>query len=610
MKEQPPPPEAIRQSLARVVKSRGFSDSGRLPAFLEYLVERTLSGDTGRLKESVLGVEVFQRDPGYDPRIDPIVRVEARRLRARLEDYYGSHGKDEPLRITLPKGAYRPAFETVSQLPATAPTTGRWRILAGAGAILLVVIAVSLYSLRKPVSAAPATVAILPFANVGGDPQNDYFSDGLSEEILDRLARLPGLKVVARSVMAEFRGQPLPLSDVAAKVSATVVVEGSVRRQGDRLRVTARLTNPADGAALWSQSYERNIHDVFAIQDEIAQSIANALRVNLRGGESTLSALRATQNIGAYNAYLKGRHQLNLSSIEGMKRAAAYFEEAISLEPGYGPAHASLSVTYALLGYYEALPAETAWPTARRAAERAIQIAPQLPDSHAALGQILAFHDWKWKEAEAEFRRAIQLDDSSAVAHGLYAISVLTPQARWPEALAEFRKAIELDPLAAFTNFGYGFALLASGDHAEAVNQYRRTLELKSIHPDMYWDYGMALSFAGRHKEAGDAIRQSLRARGVTRQELRGLDALLAGDITQARRDIPNNEREALAGREDKVDMARFYAMLGETDMALTWLERAVALRESQVIWAKADPRFRALRNLPRHRQILAKLGL
>ncbi|HEY3440507.1 MAG TPA: hypothetical protein VGK29_07140 [Paludibaculum sp.] len=610
MKEQPPEPEAIRQSLARIVASPGFSEAGRLAAFLQHLVERTLAGDTARLKESVLGVEVFQREAGYDPRIDPIVRVEARRLRARLEDYYNSHGKNEPLRISLPKGAYRPSFEAIAEAPAAAPALRRWRIYAGVAGLLLALMAVSLYILRRPGPASPATVAVLPFTNVGGDPQNAYFSDGLSEEILDRLARLPGLKVVARSVMAQFHSQPPPLAALAAQVKATLIVEGSVRRQGDRLRVTARLTNPADGAALWSQSYERDVRDVFAIQDEIAQSIANALRVNLRGGEGQLSALRSTANIEAYNAYLKGRHQANLSSIEGMKRAVDYFEEALRLEPGYAPAHANLSLTYSMLGYYNALPAETAWPSARRAADRAIELAPQLPDAHAALGHLLALHDWQWKEAEVEFRRAIQLDDSSPVAHGLYALSVLMPQARWPEALAEFRKAIELDPLAAFTNFAYGFALLGSGDAAEAVNQYRRTLELKNIHPDMYWDYGMALSFAGRPKEAGDALRQALRARGAARVELRGFDAFLAGDATRARRDILEMEREALAGREQKVDLARFYAMLGDPEMALTWLERALAVRESQVVWAKADPRLHSLQGLPRHHQILAKLGL
>jgi serine/threonine-protein kinase len=283
--------DAIRAELARVVGSPGFVSAGRLAPFLTFVVERALAGEPA--KESVVGVEVFGRPADYDPRLDPIVRVEARRLRSRLAEYYAGPGAGDPLVIELPKGAYTPTFKTrteVAPAETAVPLPGaavgwarRWPwALAAAVALGLVILGAVWATRRTPLS--PPSVAVLPFVNLSHEASNDYFSEGLTEEIIDRLARVRGLRVVARSSSFRFKGSAQDLREVGRALDATAVVEGSVRRAGDRLRVTAQLVNAADGFHLWSQSYARKASDVFAIQDEVARAIANALRVELRVG--------------------------------------------------------------------------------------------------------------------------------------------------------------------------------------------------------------------------------------------------------------------------------------------------------------------------------------
>ncbi len=620
MTKQGPNPEQVRAALERVVASPGFAEAGRLPTFLKYLVETELAGERDRLKESVLGVEVFQRDAGFDPRTDPIVRVEARRLRSRLEEYYAGSGKDDEVRLLLPKGGYVPVFETArpadapsKQAEALTPMPKGWRlaaIIAGLAAAGILLGYLQSTYMKKIRQAPAATVAVMPFANVGGDPENEYFSDGLTEEIIDRLGRVPGLKVVGRSVMAQFRGKNASLDEIASRLGASVVVEGSVRRQGERLRVVARLAKASDGSSLWSQTYDRRMKDVFAIQDEIAQSVANALRVQVRGEGAASPPRRTTQNIEAYNLYLRGRQQANLYSADGMRRAIGYYQEALKLDPEFAPAQAGLSTSYSIAGYYWLLPAAEAWPNARAAAQRAIALDPTLGDAYASLGLGLAFYEWNWSEAEASLRKAIEVDDSSAIAHGVYAGTVLLPELRLDEADREFKKALELDPVLSFVNFTYAFALQAAGRYEDSIQQYKRTIELKGIHPDMYWDYGMALGFAKRYGEAREAMRKSRQERGEKSLELRGLEAFFAGDVNTARRDAPLVEKAAIEGREQKMDTARLWAMLGEKDKALEWIGKAIDVREPQAIWVLADPRFRSLRGDPRHDALVRRVGL
>jgi TolB-like protein/Flp pilus assembly protein TadD len=603
---QPSPGGAeIRAALEKVLASPGFSDAGRLGPFLRFLVDRALAGENDRLKESVLGVDVFGRPASYDPRTDPIVRVEARRLRQRLDEYYAVTGGADAVRITLPKGGYVPVFEGKA-----APPRWNWRVPAAVAALAILGIGLGFWQSRymnRMREAPVAAVAVLPFANLSAIPDTEYFSDGLTEELTDRLSRIPGLKVVPRSVMSQFKGQTGDLLKIAQAVRASVLVDGSVRQQSGRVRVTARLLSPADGYQIWSQTYERQMKDIFAIQDEIAQGIANALRVQIR---NVSAPSRATTNLDAYNSYLRGRHQANFFTVEGLKRSVEYYEEALRLQPGYAPAAAGLSLSYAFLGYYEALPAGVAWPSARRYAEQAIALDPTLADAYASLGLELGWHEWKWAEAESAFRKALELDPSSSAAHTMYAIAFLLPKGRLDEAIAELNKALELDPLGTGANFVTAFALLAAGRTDESIAQYRRTLELKTVHPDMYWDYGMALGYAGRFDEARQAYRKSHELRGTNPNDLGGLEAWFSGDQEKARRDAPTVDKAFRAGREDAMNAARYFAVIGDKQKALDLLSRAIDTHEEQVLWIKVDPRLRSLRAEPRYADLVRRLGL
>lgn len=620
MTNSSPSPDEVRAALDQVLASSQFRDAGRLGPFLRHLVERTLAGDDASLKESLLGTEFFQRGADYDPRTDPVVRVEARRLRARLDEYYAGNPRANRTRITLPKGGYVPAFESLAlgsgdEIAKIEQPARNWVRFAGTGVVVLASVAALWWQFSGSKPSGPAAVpavVVLPLENVGGNPENDYFAEGLTEEMIDRLSRLKGLRVVARGVSASLKGKGLDLREAASRVNANLAVEGSIRRQGDRLRVAARLVDAAGGSTLWSQTYERELKDVFAIQDEIAQSVASALRLRVPQGNAASLPSRYTSNLAAYTAYLKGRHQFNLYSETGMRRAIMYYNEALQAQPDYAPAVAQLSHTYALLAYYNSLPKGVELSEAKRLAEKAISLDPGLAEAHAALGMVLAFQDWNWTAAEAELKKAQEVDPSSAYGHGSYGAAVLLPQGRLDEARTELKIALDMDPLSSFFNFVYGFALLASGQTGEAIGQYRKTLELENVHPDMEWDYGMALGFAGRPAEAADAFRRAHALDGNAGRELGGLEAYFAGDAAKARRDAPQLEaafRRGAAG-VDRMDLVRLYAMLGENGKALDWLEQAVDAREPQVIWMKVDPRLRSLQSEPRLHALARRINL
>lgn len=626
MQTHRPGAEEVRAALDRIVASEGFASAGRLPHLLRFLVEAALAGQTDRLKESVLGIESFGRDADFDPRLDSVVRVEARRLRSRLEEYYAGPGLEDRVRIRLPKGGYVPVFEyaaptaessmavpedqpaiEVTPMPRGWKLFGILALLAAAGIGLGWWQAQSMRKLRE---APVATIAVLPFENTGGDPDGEYFSDGLREEVVNRLARTTGIRVVARSLTAAYRGKPPSLDDIAAKLQASMLVEGSVRRQGQRLRVTARLVSVRNGATLWAESFERTMADVFAIQDEIAQSIATALRVRSASPGTAPPAVQRPSSLEAYHLYLRGRQQSNMNTAGSMLRAVQYFEDALRLDPGYAPALASLSTAVTLAGCYKLIPPAEALARARQAARRAVEIDPLLAEAHAALGLSLAWQDWKWAEAEAAFRKAVEADPRSATARGFYAVGVLLPERRLKEAQAEFRTALDLDPLPLFLNYTYAFCFLVGGKPEDAVRQYERVLELEGLHADVYWDYGMALAYAGRTAEARRAFRASRERRGAKDLELHGLEALLSGDRETARRDAVQLAKAAAAGREEAMNAARLFAALGEKEQALDWLEIAVQRREPEAVWIKADPRLAPLRGMPRHDALVRRVGL
>ncbi len=606
--------EEVRAELARVVGSPGFVSAGRLAPFLTFVVERTLAGEP--VKESLIGVEVFGRPVDYDPRLDPIVRVEARRLRSRLAEYYAGPGANDPLVIELPKGAYAPSFRSPTEAapaePATAlpetPNDARWRWpWALAAAVLgLAMLAGVWAATRRRTLPPPPSVAVLPFVNLSDSASNEYFSEGLTEEIIDRLARIRGLRVVARSSSFRFKGTAQDLRQVGRALGATAVVEGSVRRAGDRLRVTAQLVNVADGFQLWSQGYERNASDVFAIQDDVARAIANALRVELRVGFEPRPE-PPTGNLDAYNLYLEGRYHLNHEALAGLELAADRFERATEADSRYAAAHAALAETYAILAYYKLRPAPEAWAKAKASAERALVINPTVAVAHAVRGLATAHNEWKWDQAEPFFKRALELDPRSCDVRVAYVWGLLLPRGRTAEAAAQADQAIALDPNSSTAHQVRSFVLLVQGRLQEAIASYRRTAELNPSHGDIQWDLGMALAYAGQK----DAAMRQFRLGGNIHQggdwEPGVTEYALLGEPDQARAII---EHWPGFHQERPIFIAYSYGLLGDADQAALWLERAYQERDPQIIWAKVDPRLDKVRVDARIQAVIRRIGL
>lgn len=638
----------VREELQRIVESARFATAGRLPLLLRHLVEAALAGENERLKESVLGIEFFQRGNDFDPRLDPIVRVEARRLRARLEEYYSGEGASHPVKIEIPRGAYVPVFREADAAPVEAGpalemepgnegapverpiareagppaavpasadaviTVKRSRIwLAVAVISLLAVAAIWFWSRKQWADSGQShSVAVLPFANLTGDASNDYVGDGMTEELIDALSRLKGLQVTSRGVAFQYKGKSMDPRELGRLLNVHDVLEGSVRQAGARIRVTARLVDTSGGFQIWSGSFDRQSKDIFDLQREIAESIAGALRVPLGvRGQSVLSP-RYTSNIQVYDLYLKARALANVYTEGSILHGVDLLNEAVRLDPGYAPAHASLANLYTLLAYYRVTPAQGPWDHALAEARQAIEIDANLSEAHSALGFVLGWHQREWVEADREFQRALALNPDSADAHLFRAVGCLLPQARFDETLAEFDKARELDPGNVVTTYTYAFALFAAGHTRQAVEQYKRALELKSDFADMWWDYGMALAYDGQSKESMAAYARSAQLRHRSNSQPGACELALNGRaaeaLASARRDLATGS----ADRNRAIDFSRCAALTGLKDDAFRYLEKAMTENEPQVVWLKADPRFKSLRGDPRYDRLLKRLNL
>jgi TolB-like protein/Tfp pilus assembly protein PilF len=621
--------EAIRAQLEKIAASPGFADAGRLAPFLKYVVESALAGEAAKLKESVVGVEVFQRQAGYDPRTDPIVRVEARRLRGRLEQYYAGEGKDDPIAIDLPKGSYAPAFRrraepTKPSLASTAAPTApagdpprppiRRRLFFIGLCLfgyLLVMIGywVSKKADEKPQPGAPsASIAVIPFANFSPDANNEYFSEGLTTELTDALTKVDGLRVVAYPAA---QAKNPDVRDIGKRLRANAVLEGSVRKSGDRLRITAQLIDANTGYDLWSQTYERELKDVFAIQEEIARSIANALRIQLKIDPNRRLATRYTQNLDAYNAYLRGRYHLaNPHSDSDLAKSIEDFQQAIQLDPSFAAAYAQMANSYVFEGYYRKLPGSEAWPKAKAAAKKAIDIDNSLAEAHASLGFALGFGDWDWAGSEREFRRALELNPGSPDVHISYAIAYLAPTAHLDAAYAESRLGVDSDPLSFIANYGEAWILLLNRRFDAAVEQYRKALDLNASIHDPWWDYGMAYALAGKPQQAMQQFRHAGQMNDGDGWEPGAIELALLGRMDEARKRAETLKQSASKGGWRTIDLARCFAMVGDKDTAFAYLEKAFAERDGQLIWLKVDPRFDALRDDARFNAMLKRVGL
>ena len=546
-----PEPDDVRSALGRLLASPQFVSSPRASRFLQYVVEAELADRGSVLKEYVLGVEVFDRSPSFDPRTDTIVRVEAVKLRKRLQGYYRGSGRLDPVLIDVPKGRYEPRFRL-----RTRRNVAR------------------MSSREKPVS-----IAVLPFANLSADPDNEYFSDGLAEEILNALSQVEGLRVAARTSSFSFKGKAVEIGEIAAKLGVANVLEGSVRRAGNRVRVTVQLVDVSQGFHLWSERYDRQMEDLFDVQDEIARAVTERLKVTLSAGVK-----RSTENTEAYELYLKGRHYWHQRLPATMRLAIQCFEDAIKLDPRYALAYAGLADCYAILELYGWMSAEDARPPAHAAVTQAMTLAPSLWEVNFSRGLYAFKFERAWREAEPYFQKAIAINPRSSLSRVYWGL-FLAAEGRGEEAVAQTTLACQVDPLSPFIHSATSFVhyALRKLDWAERIAHH--ALELQPGYVLGLMVHGVALCGLGRNEEAIEALERAVTAsRAPIFVGLLGFACARAGRLDDTTRLL--QELEDRSSRGEYVPAWSLLAIyVGQGDLPAIRRTRSKAVAEFTVPW-------------------------
>lgn len=555
--------------------------------FLRFTVEESLRGNASQLKEIVIGTKVFDRKADYDPRLDPIVRVEARRLRRKLTAYYEGPGRQDPVCIEFPVGSYSPAFRT-------ARSTG------GGGA-------------RGEGSATVGcSVAVIPFLSLDAGLEADYFSDGLSEELIHALTQIQGLGVLAWQSAAQLREHREDAHLIRERTGATFVLRGGVRRTGQRLRITAQLVQTSDSHVVWSEAFDRQIDDVFAIQKEIATAIAAALNLRLRERVNEWPGVTGLRNIEAYQLYLKGRHYARQRTMEGLWKSQVLFEEAIAIDSSSVLAYSGLADTYALIAEYGYGDGCDCMVKAKQAARRALELDPLSAEAHASLGLILTSYDWNWREAGEAFERSLELNPGYATAHFWYGGDHLAMLGRLDQAEREVDTAIRLDPLSPIVLLGRGFLTMFRRDFGRAAREFEAIAESYPSFFRAYASLGRVLILSGEPERAVQVLRRARELAGDIASVLGALGQALAlsGKVPEARHLLHEMKQTVDHRSGPCASLAMVHLGLGECEFALDWLERGVERHQSSMTGLKVHPVYDQLRERPRFQELLRKVGL
>ena len=462
-----------------------------------------------------------------------------------------------------------------------------------------------------PESALPSQVraiAVLPFVDLSPGKDQEYFCDGIAEEILNRLARLEGLRVVSRTSAFRFKGRAEDVRDIGRQLRVSTVLEGSVRKAGDRLRVSAELISVSDGYHLWSERYDRTMDDVFTIQDEISQAIVNTLQLKLGVQRAAVAARRTS--LPAYSHYLKGRHCWNQRTEEALRRGLEHFQKAIDEDPCHAPAYAGLADCFVMLGMQGFLPPSECMPRAKTAAQRALEIDPTVAEAHASLGSVRAIYDWDWAGARSAFERAFELNPGYATALHWSAFFCHVPNGHLEAALTQIRKAQDLDPLSLPIAADIAMVLVFQREYAQAIAQLASVRDLDPAFYRIPWYLGR--SHTGL-RNWDQALPNLLEARALSRGDARVEAALghayaLAGQRAEAREILNGLIASSTRRYVEPANIAAVYAGLEQPDCALEWLEKALEHRSGWHIFLRVDPFWDTLRADPRFTACLKRL--
>jgi serine/threonine-protein kinase len=485
---------------------------------------------------------------------------------------------------------------------------GKWALTGGVALAALLVLA-TWFTVLQGRGEAIDSVAVLPFVNVSADPSTEYLSDGITESVINNLAQLHGLRVMARSTVFRYKGKEADPQKVGQDLRVRAVLSGRLLQRGDTLIVQAELMDVAKGSQLWGGQYNRKFADVFALQEDLSREISERLRLRLTGDEKQRLTKRYTENAEAYQLYLKGRYFWNKWNPDAAQKAIEYFQQAIDKDPGYALAYAGLADTYISRGWFGELSPREAMPKAKGAALKALEIDEGLAEAHVSLAFANFLYDWDWPAAGTHFERALVLNPAYANAHAWHSL-YLAALARSDEALAEARRALDLDPASPGMNQGMGIQLIYARRFDEAIEQFRKTLEMD--YHDAHAGLGSAYAAKGMYRDALSEFEKYSELDGGTPRSIASLGYAHArlNERDQALRVL--DELRALS-KQRYVSAASFalvYLGLGDKDQAFAWLEKAYEEHAYSLAFLKASPTFDPLRSDPRYADLLRRVGL
>ncbi len=577
-----------REQLNRILASKAFRQADRLKRFLSFIVLETMAGRAEGLKEFTVGVEVFGKDPTFDPRSDPIVRVQARRLRAQLDRYYAEEGQPDEVVVEMPKGGYSAVFRAAKPVKSAAPKRS-----------------------VTPMLVSRNTVLVLPFSDYSPAGDQQYFCAGLSEEIIHTLSKMEAVRLAVRSGGSDVAGEWDP-REAANRLNAAIVIAGSIRKSGSEVRITTNLIDAATGCYVWSISIDRQLDNTFAVQEEVARLVADKLGTEMVGGIHPKGVRPPTENLAARNFYTQGRYHLNQRTEEGLRKAVEFFERATVEDSEYAQAYSGLSDAYGLLGHYGGLSPAEAWTKAASNAAWAVLKDEYSVEAHTSLAHVKSTQDWDWTGAEREYQRAIGLDPRYPTAHHWYAVSLLAPLGRLEEARDEMLLAQALDPISSIIARDIARIYYYMGDFEAALEQCDHTIELNPHFSPAYWMLGFVQARRGEFDESSAALQRAIQLspQSPSMQAALGHTLALSGKKSEALRILKDLENLATRRYVSPFELASLHFAVGQTGEGFLWLAKAFQDRCFELISLKVDPRLNSVKSDPRFATLFGQLGL
>jgi TolB-like protein/Flp pilus assembly protein TadD len=629
----------VRCHLEEIVASSAFVGSKRSQDFLQLIVEHALAGRFDSLRERMIGAEMFGRPIAYDTANDAVVRVKATEVRRKLAQFYREAVLPSPVRIELPTGSYVPKFHwgplpqlgTEVSLPASVkslPSTERFdeeqeetshftgrTFRHSPYLFLILLLGISLLTAigylgfrvsNKQPSAKQEihSMAILPLQNLSGDPQQEYFADGMTEELIADLGQIGPLRVISRTSVMTYKGTKKTLPEIAHELRVDAVVEGSVWREGNRVRIAVQLIDARTDHHLWAHTYDRDLTSVLALQGEVAQAIADEIKIEVTPHAQARLARGRPVYAEAQELYLKGVQLLNQGD---PRNAIGYLQDAIDKDPNYAPAHVALASDYGWLGEAGLLPYSEAFSKQKTEAAKAIELDEALSGGHSELAAAVMNLNWNWVAPEKEYQRALELNPNSASIHSEYAF-YLVRLGRLNEAIAQAKLNLQLDPVASRSYTNLGFIDYFARQYDQALANIQKADEMDTNPPEFIYPRAIIYAEKGMYDEAISEFQKL----GQQPHALGHIGNVYArmGRTAEAHDAISRLKEHVQTDGIGRYEIALVYAGMGERNEAFRWLEKSYAAHDKGLTYLKIDPCLDPLRSDPRFHDLLRRVGL